>query len=143
MPCPTCAIAFDIGHVFMARCNREVQPLDPKAFHRQTVANCHRHSGSAMPAITPAAFEAQLRADGFIEIETKTYQPAPANGQHGHHFDVRGLVLEGAFSVGHQAGTATNTITYRPGDVFFVANGDLHDEQIGSDGARVLLGRRY
>jgi quercetin dioxygenase-like cupin family protein len=96
-----------------------------------------------VPATQPAAFEAQLRADGFTEIETKIYQPAPANGQHGHHFDIRGLVLEGAFIVGRATGPETSMVTYRPGDVFYVANGDLHHEQIGPDGARVLLGRRY
>jgi quercetin dioxygenase-like cupin family protein len=93
-------------------------------------------------AIRLAAFEAELRADGFVEIETKTYQPAPANGQHGHHFDIRGLVVDGVFTVRHSTGPARD-IDYRPGDVFFVANGDLHHEEIGPAGARVLLGRRY
>ena len=45
-----------------------------------------------------AAFEQKLRDDGFVEIETKVYEPRPANGDHGHHFSVLGLVLDGAFS---------------------------------------------
>jgi quercetin dioxygenase-like cupin family protein len=92
-----------------------------------------------MVAIDPAAFEAQLRADGYTEVETKTYQPAPANGQHGYHFAVRGLVLDGKFLVTHE----TRVVTYGPGDVFTVANGALHCEEIGPHGARVLLGRKY
>ena len=46
-----------------------------------------------------AAFEQKLRDDGFVEIETKVYEPRPANGDHGHHFSVLGLVLDGAFTV--------------------------------------------
>jgi hypothetical protein len=92
-------------------------------------------------AIRLAAFDAELRADGYTEIEIKTYPPAPANGQHGHHFNVRGLVLDGVFTVGHTTGPAA--VDYRPGEVFMVANGDLHHEQIGPEGARVLVGRRY
>jgi hypothetical protein len=38
-------------------------------------------------------FDAQLRADGYTEIETKSVAPKPANDTHGHPFAVRGLVL--------------------------------------------------
>jgi quercetin dioxygenase-like cupin family protein len=84
-------------------------------------------------------FETRLRADGYTEIETKTYAQQAANGEHGHHFDVHGLVLDGAFIV-IENGKAT---TYRPGDVFAVPNGRLHCEEIGPDCARVLIGRRF
>ena len=84
-------------------------------------------------------FVAQLKAAGYTEIETKTYVPKPANGEHGHHFGVRGLVLDGAFIV-----IQNNTpVTYRPGEVFTVPAGDLHCEEIGPAGAKVLLGRKY
>ena len=85
------------------------------------------------------AFEAQLKADGYTEIETKVFGPRPANGEHGHHFDVRGLVLDGTFIVTKNAVPAS----YWPGDVFVVPNGELHCEEIGPDGARVLIGRRF
>ena len=84
-------------------------------------------------------FEAALKADGYAEIEIKTYQPHPANGEHGHHFSVRGLVLDGAFTV-IQDHTA---VTYRPGESFAVPAGHLHAEAIGPEGARVLVGRKY
>ena len=85
------------------------------------------------------AFEAKLSADGYTEIETKTYDPRPANGEHGHHFSVRGLVLDGAFIVTQE----NKPVTYRPGDTFAVAAGDLHCEEIGPEGARILVGRKY
>jgi quercetin dioxygenase-like cupin family protein len=84
-------------------------------------------------------FEAKLRADGYTEIETQNLQPRPAKGQHGHPFSIRGLVLAGTFIVtqDHQ-----RTI-YGPGQVFAVDQEQPHDESIGPEGARVLVGRKY
>ncbi len=84
-------------------------------------------------------FEARLKADGFTEIETKRYEARPANGEHGHHFTVRGLILDGAFIVtsdGHER-------TYRPGEVFEVIAGDLHFEAVADGGVEILVGRKY
>ena len=86
-----------------------------------------------------SAFEAALKTDGYTEIETKTYHPHPANGEHGHHFSVRGLVLDGTFIVIRDQ----TPVAYQAGDVFAVPEGCLHCEEIGADGARVLVGRRY
>jgi quercetin dioxygenase-like cupin family protein len=86
-----------------------------------------------------ADFERQLTADGYQEIETKQYAPRPQNGEHGHHFSVRGLVLEGSFIV-TQGG---RTVAYSPGEVFVVPEGGLHCEEIGPEGARVLVGRKF
>lgn len=33
-------------------------------------------------------------------------------------------------------------MTYRPGEIFSVAEGELHDEWIEADGAQVLVGRK-
>ncbi len=85
------------------------------------------------------AFEQQLKADGYTEIESKAHEPRPQNGEHGHHFSVRGLVLEGAFIVTQD----NKPVTYGPGDVFSVAEGDLHCEEVGAAGARILVGRKY
>ena len=89
--------------------------------------------------MNPTDFETNLKADGYTEIETKQYEPRPANGEHGHHFSVRGLVLEGSFIVTKE----TQLVTYRPGDVFAVAEGQMHCEEVGADGARILVGRKY
>jgi quercetin dioxygenase-like cupin family protein len=84
-------------------------------------------------------FDAQLRADGYSEIETKSVAPKPANDAHGHAFAVRGLVLSGAFTI-IQDGTAT---TYMPGEVFMVVPGCKHSEEVGAEGAQILVGRKY
>ena len=86
-----------------------------------------------------SAFEAKLKTDGYIEIEIKNYDPRPANGEHGHHFSVRGFVLDGAFSVIRDQ----KPVTYRTGEVFEVPEGCLHCEEIGPEGARVVVGRNY
>jgi quercetin dioxygenase-like cupin family protein len=85
------------------------------------------------------AFEASLKADGYNEIETKRYEPRPANGEHDHHFSVRGLILEGAFTVTLEG----NERTYRPGEVFEVDAERLHFEEVPSEGVKLIVGRKY
>jgi quercetin dioxygenase-like cupin family protein len=85
------------------------------------------------------AFDTQLQADGYTEIETKTLAPRPANEGHGHPYAVRGLVLSGAFTITRD-GTST---TYQPGQVFAVAAGVAHSEEVGAQGAQILVGRKY
>jgi len=84
-------------------------------------------------------FDAQLRADGYTEIETKTLAPRPANEGHGHPYAVRGLVLAGAFTVIQD----TKSTTYRPGEAFAVAAGIAHSEEVRREGAQILVGRKY
>jgi quercetin dioxygenase-like cupin family protein len=84
-------------------------------------------------------FAAELERDGYREIETKTLEPRPANGDHGHHFSVRGLVLDGEFIVTMDGVPRS----YGPGEVFEVAEDTLHNEAIGPQGARILTGRKY
>ncbi|MEA2783791.1 MAG: hypothetical protein QOK29_5387 [Rhodospirillaceae bacterium] len=84
-------------------------------------------------------FEASLVADGYSEIETQTLQPRPGKGHHGHHFAIRGLVLAGTFTVTQD----NQRVSYGPGEIFAVAEGHPHDEEIGPEGARILVGRKY
>ncbi len=84
-------------------------------------------------------FEAGLKADGYVEIDTKNYPARPANGEHGHHFSVRGLILDGEFLIT----TDGKTTAYRPGDIFAVPEGQLHCEAVGEKGVRLLVGRKY
>ena len=84
-------------------------------------------------------FEAHLKADGFQEIEKQTLAPRPGKGRHRHLFAVRGMVLSGTFLV-TQTGDA---VTYGPGQIFAVDDGELHDESVGPDGARVLVGKKF
>jgi len=84
-------------------------------------------------------FAEELRADGYTEIQTQSLEPRPAKGEHGHPFTIRGLVLSGTFIV-----TQDNERTiYGPGEVFVVEHDHPHDESIGPEGARVLVGRKF
>ena len=85
------------------------------------------------------AFEAELRADGYTEIETKTLEPRPANVAHGHPYAVRGYVLSGAFIVTQD----DNAVSYQPGQSFSVVKGKLHTEAVGPEGSQVVVGRKY
>lgn len=89
--------------------------------------------------ITKLDFEAALAADGYVEIETKSLPPRPANGEHGHHYAVKGLVLDGVFTVVR----ANVAVAFQRGDVFFVPADDLHCEEIGPAGAQICVGRKY
>jgi hypothetical protein len=84
-------------------------------------------------------FEAQLKADGYQEIELQELATRHGKGRHRHHFAIRGLVLSGTFLVTQDS----DPVTYGPGQIFAVAEGELHDETIGPEGARVLVGRRF
>ncbi|MEZ5817086.1 MAG: hypothetical protein R3D44_08400 [Hyphomicrobiaceae bacterium] len=86
-----------------------------------------------------ANFEAGLKADGYEEIERKRYEPRPANGEHGHHFSVRGLILDGTFIVTKE-GTPR---AYRKGEIFEVAADTIHFEEVGPDGVELIIGRKY
>jgi quercetin dioxygenase-like cupin family protein len=84
-------------------------------------------------------FAAQLRSDGYSEVETKAVAPKPANERHGHPYAVRGLVLAGTFTVILD----DNPTTYHPGEVFAVPAGRAHSEEVGKEGAQILVGRKY
>ena len=84
-------------------------------------------------------FAAQLRSGGYSEIEMKTLHPRPANEGHGHPYAVRGLVLAGTFTVIQE----NRPTTYRAGEVFAVPAGCVHSEEVGTEGAQILLGRKY
>lgn len=84
-------------------------------------------------------FEAQLKADGYTEVEIKVLVPRPANEPHGHPYDIRGLVLAGTFTVIQNR----TPRVYRSGEIFAVPAHQDHAEEIGADGAQILVGRKY
>ncbi|MEI7444270.1 MAG: cupin domain-containing protein [Burkholderiales bacterium] len=86
-----------------------------------------------------AAFEAQLRADGYDEILTKTLEPNVEIPLHTHPYDVRALVLDGEATIDCGQGPRT----YRPGDVLVVERDLPHSEVYGPAGYTFLLGRRH
>lgn len=84
-------------------------------------------------------FEAELRSAGYTEIEAKALDPRPANSGHAHDYDIKGLVLDGVFIVTQD----DKPVTYRAGEVFAVPAGTRHTEEIGRQGARILVARKY
>ncbi len=85
------------------------------------------------------AFQSRLTADGFTEIETKRFEVRPPNGEHGHHFTVNGLVLDGAFIITLEGVERT----YKPGEIFVVEAGRMHFEAVGSEGVELMVGKKY
>ncbi len=85
------------------------------------------------------AFEAELKSAGYTDIETKTLEPRPANSGHAHDYDIRGLVLDGTFIVIQDG----ESVPHRAGEIFAVPAGKSHQEEIGPQGARILVGRKY
>jgi quercetin dioxygenase-like cupin family protein len=86
-----------------------------------------------------ASFENQLNSDGYTEVEAKTLAPRPSNTEHAHDYDIRGLVLDGTFIVWQNQQAAP----YRSGEIFAVPAGTEHSEEIGAEGARIVVGRKY
>jgi quercetin dioxygenase-like cupin family protein len=84
-------------------------------------------------------FESELKSAGYVEIETKALDPRPVNHGHVHDYDIRGLVLDGIFIVNQD----DKPVTYRAGEIFAVPAGRSHTEEIGQQGARILVGRKY
>ncbi len=86
-----------------------------------------------------ADFEAQLIEAGYGEIATSTKDPQPANGEHGHEYAVRGLVTAGEFIISFDGVPRS----FKPGQIFEVAAGQLHSEAVGPEGTCVTTGRMY
>ena len=86
-----------------------------------------------------AEFEADLKSKGFVEIESKLLHPRPVNHGHTHDYGIRGLVLSGVFIVNQ----GDKPVTYRAGEIFDVPAGRSHTEEIGEEGARIVVGRKY
>ena len=86
-----------------------------------------------------ATFEAQLRQDGYLDIEVKSVEAGKFVPVHHHDFDVRALVLEGSADI------ACNGVSrvLQPGDVLVVDAGTPHTEHYGPQGYTALIGRRH
>jgi len=86
-----------------------------------------------------ADFEAQLTEAGYREVATRTMEPRPANGEHGHEFSVRGLVIDGEFIITFDGVPRS----FKAGEIFEVVAGQLHSEAVGPEGASITTGRMY
>lgn len=84
-------------------------------------------------------FRSQLVSDGYTQIEINIIRPKPINVEHAHDHSIRGLVIDGVFIVWSD----NHPDSYHPGEVFAVACGIKHAEQVGPNGARVMVGRKW
>jgi quercetin dioxygenase-like cupin family protein len=84
-----------------------------------------------------ARFEAELQREGYALMETEL-GPDFDSRAHVHDFDVRFLVLDGAFTVT----VGDDASTYRAGQQCLVPAGVSHIERTGPDGARFSVGTR-
>ncbi len=84
-----------------------------------------------------AKFEAELQREGY-EVTEGTIQPNEHRPGHRHPFDVRLLVLDGSVTIT----SGTDRGAYGPGHTCYVPAGTVHEEQIGADGVRYVIGRR-
>ena len=84
-------------------------------------------------------FEAELKADGYTEIETQNLGPRPGKGRHRHLFAIRRLVLsDGSSSRGTASRSHLARVKSLPSPT-----GNCMTSLIGADGARVLVGRKF
>ena len=84
------------------------------------------------------AFEGELAAAGFAETEVEAVPPGTHLATHAHGFDLHALVLEGEITIS----AGIEAATFRAGQVFTMADGREHQEQVGPEGVRFLVGRR-
>jgi quercetin dioxygenase-like cupin family protein len=83
-------------------------------------------------------FEAELKRDGFTNIETRSAQPNLFSPLHSHPCDIRALVMSGEVTLQCE-GTSR---TYRAGDTVVLAATCEHTEQNGPEGYTYIVGRR-
>jgi quercetin dioxygenase-like cupin family protein len=85
-----------------------------------------------------SAFREHLARDGFDKVGVVEWEASKASESHVHDFDVSGMLLDGVITVKTEAAA----MACQPGDTFEVAANTPHTETVGTDGARVLIGRR-
>jgi len=88
--------------------------------------------------VDTARFESELKRDGFLEVEQKSFGPNVAFEEHTHPYDVRAMVLEGEVTLRFDG----KVQTCRKGDSLTMAAGCAHSETYGPQGVTYLLGRR-
>ena len=88
--------------------------------------------------MTSEEFSRELRRAGFRDIVVVEREPEGRLGEHSHPFESRALILSGEISLI----VAGRESCYRPGDVFHLGNGQIHEEWYAPAGVRYLVGRK-
>ena len=84
-----------------------------------------------------AEFEAELRREGYEASEGEV-KPNQHRASHAHEFDVRLLVLSDSIALAFD----NDRSDFGPNDTCHIRAGTMHEEHIGPDGVRYVIGRR-
>lgn len=84
-------------------------------------------------------FEAVRRAEGYDEVIERQWAANVQTGEHSHPFDASALMVQGELWLT----VAGQTRHLGPGDRFELAQGVLHQERYGADGAVFWVARRH
>lgn len=90
-----------------------------------------------MPTVNEVDFQHTAERDRY-KIAKIEMTPGRVTPEHDHAWDIRGMVLEGRFTI-DIGGSAE---TYGPGEVFEVPAGVVHSERHDPNGGLLLIGRR-
>ena len=89
--------------------------------------------------VDSAAFERQLRQEGFRHVYEWTDAPHASYADHTHAVDTAHIVLDGELTLTCGGTTRTYTTGERPPDV---PAGAVHSARMGPQGCRYLIGER-
>ena len=90
-----------------------------------------------MRTVNEVAFQGAAERDRFKIAKTEM-TPGRITPEHDHPWDIRGMVLEGRFTVVIDGSAET----FGPGEVFEVPAGAAHSERHDPNGGLLLIGRR-
>jgi quercetin dioxygenase-like cupin family protein len=85
-----------------------------------------------------SAFESELKSGGWAEPVSIERPGGDFTGDHQHQFHARALITAGQITIE----VAGNPTTYRVGDIFDLAPGTPHVENVGPEGVTYYVGRR-
>ncbi len=89
-----------------------------------------------MERMDTTEFETSLTADGYVAVHREMAADAVVT-DHSHNWHVRALVTAGQITLT----VDTVATTYSAGDIFTMAAGCVHHEQVGDLGVQFLAGR--
>ena len=84
-----------------------------------------------------SAFEAAARAEGYQPVRAER-AANEASEEHAHGFDAKLFILEGEITI-TRGGVPQ---TFRPGEMCAVPAGERHEERVGPERVRYIIGRR-
>ncbi|MFT5392415.1 MAG: quercetin dioxygenase-like cupin family protein [Gammaproteobacteria bacterium] len=89
-------------------------------------------------AMTQEQFQAKTQEHGYGEAKNVEFEPNRTGELHAHDFSAMLMVTSGQLTMGYESGP----VTYGPGDWCEVAQGMLHSENSGPEGATALAARK-